>query len=106
VSQAERSVGHITALPFISFQENITDESMKLAVIETAHVKYLGQEQVEVLNQKILAHKFQDIPEHPGDPEEPTMYWLSPSGLLLQVAEKSGVSLILSDYRGPPFGKE
>jgi hypothetical protein len=61
---------------------------------------------VELLNQKILAHKFQDVPEHPGDPEEPTVFWLAPSGLLPQVAEKSGVSLILSDYHGPPLGKE
>ena len=81
-------------------------EDMKLAIIETEHVKYLGQEQVEVLNQKILAHKFQDVPEHPGDPEGHMMYWLAPSGLLLQVAEKSGVSLILSGYHGPPLGKE
>ena len=106
LSQAERSVGRTTSLPLISFRDNLKGEDLKLAVVETEQVKYLGQEEVEVANQKILAHKFQDVPEHPGDPEEPTIYWLSPSGLLLQGATKSGVSLILSDYHGPPLGKE
>lgn len=106
LSQAERSVGRTTALPLISFRDNLKGEDLKLAVVETEHVKYIGQEQVEVVNQKILAHKFQDVPEHPGDPEEPIIYWLSPSGLLLQGATKRGVSLILSDYHGPPLGND
>jgi hypothetical protein len=106
LSQAERSVGRITSIPLISFQENFKGEDLKLAVIETEHVKYLGQEEVGVVNQKILAHKFQEVPEPPGDPEGPTTYWMSSSGLLLQAAENSGVSLILSDYHGPPLGKK
>lgn len=52
VSQAERSVGHVTGLPFISLQDNLRGEDLKLAVIETEQVKYLGQEQVEVLIRK------------------------------------------------------
>jgi hypothetical protein len=104
--QTERSVGRTTSLPLISFRDNLKGEDLQLAVIETEHVKYLGQENVEVVNQKILAHKFQDVPEHPGDPEGPTTYWMSSSGLLLQAAGNSGASLVLSDYHGPPLGNE
>jgi len=95
VGQALRSIGYTTEVAVVTIADGETENSLALKVKLTEQVKYVGQEKIEILNQQILAHKFQLIEE--DDP--PQSVWLSSSGLLLQMQMGEG-KIILSNYQG------
>jgi hypothetical protein len=103
-SQAERVVGHKTAMPLITLDDGETKNSISLKVQEIEEVEYLGREAVEVMGKKLLAHKFRLVdPKNPDDPEGPQEFWVSDSGILLSMTFV-GARISLTQYQGPSLG--
>lgn len=98
VGQARRTAGYQTPVPVVTVDDGETENSMVLKVDETEQVKYLGQEKIEVMNQQILADKFQIT----DDDDRPQNFWLSSSGLLLQL-DMGDVKIVLRNYQGTPL---
>ncbi|MGA7850554.1 MAG: hypothetical protein WCA13_15720 [Terriglobales bacterium] len=98
VSQAVRTVGHKTAVPLVTLDEGQTRNSISLKVQEIEQVEYLGRETVEILGQKLLAHKFRLVDPETGAEQE---FWVSESGLLLSMKMGEGRVISLTQYQGP-----
>jgi len=97
VGQAERSVGARTPVAVVSLEDGETPDAIALKGDETEQVEYLGQEKIQVLEQSIVAHRFRTVHS-----EESQDFWLSPSGLLLQMQMGEG-KIVLSGYQGQPL---
>jgi len=94
VGQAQRSPGVKTSVALVSLKDGETPDSIALQSHESEQVEYLGQEKIQVLEQSIVAHRFRTVHS-----EESQDFWLSPSGLLLQMQMGEG-KIVLSGYQG------
>ena len=61
-------------------------------------MEYLAQETIEILKQRVLAHKFRGKDRKLANEE--LRYWLSQSGLLLRL-KLGDVAIELTNYDGP-----
>ena len=104
-SQAERVVGHKTAMPLITLDDSETEKGMRLKVQEIEQVEYLGRETVNVLGQKLLAHKFRLA--DPKNADATQQFWVSESGILLcmTIGEGGSMRITLTQYEGPPLDR-
>jgi len=102
LSQATRAVGQKTSIPLVTMEDSEAMRGIKLTAIETEQIEYLGRENLKVLDRNVLAHKFRsrDL-SNPDDPDGTQFFWTCNSGLVLQVADKFGPTIILSAYNGP-----
>jgi hypothetical protein len=104
IVQAERTIGQTTTIPVISIGDGERRNSIKLEVVETQQVEYLGREKIEVLHQEILAHKFRM--KAPNAPKSGQDLWMSDSGLLLAITlDAADRKIMLTSYEGPPLTK-
>jgi hypothetical protein len=103
--QANRAPGSVTAIPMITMlhDENGKDE-VKLIADEPVTVESLGSETLDLLNQRVSALKFRMKDSAESHSGEPAYFWMSKSGLLLQVTSGQIVVTRLSSYEGPPLG--
>jgi hypothetical protein len=103
-SRADRVVGHKTAMPLITLDDDQTENSTSLKVQEIEEVEYLGREAVEVMGKNLLAHKFRLVDPQSSDDQDGTQeFWMSDSGILLSM-KRGGVKIILTQYQGPSLG--
>ena len=100
-SQAQRASGQHTGISIISAlrRNDVTGDTHVVNVID---VEYLGRERIQVLNQKLLAHKYHiRDPKNPKNPQQDL--WTSNSGILLKATAGYRPALILSAYEGRPL---
>jgi hypothetical protein len=98
-SGAKRTTGSTTPIPFIAIEDGERENSIILKVEEVEQVQYLGREKVRIVNQDILAHKFQALNQDGGTAAD--LFLMSDSGLILQVIRSAGVKYVLTSYQGP-----
>ncbi len=100
--QANRTAGSITTMPLITMlnDENGKDED-KLTVQESESIEFLRFETIDLLNQRVSALKFRMRDSVSTDPGDSDYFWMSNSGLLLQVTSGNQVVTALSSYEGP-----
>jgi hypothetical protein len=103
-SQAERVVGHKTAMPLITLDDSDAEKDARLKVQEIEQVEYLGRETVNVLGQKLLAHKFR-LPD-PKNADSAQEFWVSESGILLSMTISGDMKITLTQYEGPPLDRQ
>ncbi len=100
VSQAERTIGHKTAIPLIVLEDGETKDSISLKVQGVVQVEYRGRETIEILGRKIPAHRFRLVDSK--EPERAQDFWMSESGILLSMTmDDSGTRINLTEYQGP-----
>ena len=97
-AQAQPSPGKHTEISIIVVLQtkDMTGDSHVVSVID---VEYLGREEIQVLNRKLLAHKYHiRDPKNPKRPQQDL--WTSDSGILLKATAGYESAVILSAYEG------
>ena len=94
----ERSVSRSSSISIIMLGHGNTEYGTVLRKVpqKPGLYRYLGRDVIEIVGQKVKAHKF----EIKGD--SVVLFWFSDSGLLLKnTGPDPGVSFVLSRYEGP-----
>jgi hypothetical protein len=104
----ERFVNRSSSIAMITMGDGDTEYGTVLESIPQkpfGFFRYLGRDIIEIVIQKVNAHKFEVKGGEHDD--EVALFWFSDSGLLLKMAgpEMSGgpIILVLSSYQGPPL---
>jgi len=105
VWQTERSLKRSTSIAMIAMADGDTEYG---TVLKSGPQKpfglfrYLGRDIIEIVSQKINAHKFE---VKGGEHDDAVvLFWFSDSGLLLKMTGSAiGGTIILSRYQGPAF---
>jgi hypothetical protein len=82
---AGRHVNDVSPVQLVELVEESAESPVSPLVLD-GHLRYLGQEDIRVANQKWRADRFEmEVPLHPG-----YLIWTSPDGILLSLAVESG----------------
>ncbi len=102
VWQAERFVNRSTSIAVITLGDGDTENGNVLRGGLPGWVpRYLGRDIIEIVNQKVNAHKFE---VKGGEHDDGVLlFWFSDSGLLLKMTASPEIpaTIVLSRYQGP-----